>query len=279
MRIVHELAPINLDEAFTSSRMRGIFRGEIEFRGKYQKFHPKELFKPEYSENAPDAALTYTWDTDFRKEIPEYFSHIKEIVDSDKNYSKKFQDMTFWIDIFFIDQNGDDLIDQLIFYSNEIYTTALHHFVLLAFDTLRRGWCLVEVGYRAYAIMAEFRLDLDDLKRMLSGRVTDKEHYSVRYMKKFSESFIVSQRLPQIIFGTSSDLNQDLFSFMGSEILNSMKTSNEKDRPRIFEILTELFGTTDDFDSVIHEFAFGGTQLVAEDRHGVREPSPSLTPS
>ena len=230
-----------------------------------------------YSESAPDFALTYTWDTDFRKEMPEYFSNIKDIVDSNQGtekYSKPFENMTFWLDIFFIDQNQKAFVDQLISDSNEIYTSALHHTVLLTFDTLRRGWCLVEIGYRAYAIMAEFRLKMGDLKRLLSGKATEKLHYSVKFMRRFPESFIVSHRLPQIIFGTSSDLSKDLFPFVESEILKYMKTSNDHDRPRILEILTELFETEEEFDSVIHDFATGCVQLVAKGLNGVREPSP-----
>ncbi len=112
---------------------------------------------------------------------------------------------------------------------------------------------------------------------MLSGKAEEKEHYSVKFLKNFSEASIISYRLPQIIFGTSSDLTKDLFPFMASEILHNMKTSNENDRPKIFEILTQLFREQAAFDSVIHEFATGCIELVAKGLNGVREPPPSPT--
>jgi hypothetical protein len=277
---VDELAPLNQDAPFTSHHMREIFQGTAEYKGKKERFHPNRRFRSEYSESAPDFALTYTWDTDFRKEMPEYFSNIQKVVDSSQGpdkYTKRFEDMTFWLDIFFIDQNDSALIDKLISDSSQIYTSASHHCVLLAFDTLRRGWCLVEIGYRAYGIMAEFRLKMKDLQRMLSGKAEEKEHYSVKVLQKVSEASIISHRLPQIIFGTSSDLTKDLFPFMASEILDNMKTSNESDRPRILEILTQLFEEKAAFDSVIHEFATGGIALVAKGLNGVRKPPPSPT--
>jgi hypothetical protein len=107
---------------------------------------------------------------------------------------------------------------------------------------------------------------MDDLKRLLSGEATDQRHYSVKFMKTFSESFIISHRLPQCIFGNSSYLTKDLFPFMTSEILERMRTSQDKDRDKIFEILTELFGSREAFDSVIHEFATGAIKAIADGR-------------
>jgi hypothetical protein len=269
--IVKELAPPNSVDPFTSHDMCKIFQGTAYFRGQKQKFHPKQRFVHLYRESPPDFALTYTWDTDFLTEMPVFMSNIKRLVNSNQGsekFSKKFDDMTFWVDIFFIDQNDTEaLIHNLISDSNEIYSAAPHHAVLLAFDTLRRGWCLVEIGYRVYAVLAEFRLDMKDLKRMLSGVATDKKHFSVKYMKEFSESFIVSYRLPQIIFGDSSDLAKDLFPFMTSEILDNMRTTFPQDRDKICEILGHLFGDVAMFDSVIHEFASGAIKIVAEGRH------------
>jgi hypothetical protein len=256
-----------------------IFQGTTTFKGLNKQFHPKETFGSSYSVAAPDFALTYTWDTDFRKEMPQYFSKIKAMVDENQigpmKYSKRFKEMTFWIDIFFIDQNAktsETLIDDLIQASNEIYSSAPHHAVFLTFDTLRRGWCLVEIGYRAFAIMNEFRLSMNNLKLLLAGKVTDNQHFSVKSMKWFSEAHIVAHRLPQIIFGDSSYLTKDLFPFMDSEILGNMRTSKKQDEHRIFEILTQLFSSESAFDAVIHEFATGGIEAVAAGHHQMAMP-------
>ena len=267
-------APDDKEASFSSHNMRAIFQGKAPLDGRFEKFHPKVRYARYYSDSAPDFALTYTWDTDFRKEMPHFFDSIRKMMDADESegdekFNKPFSELTFWLDIFFIDQNSnsEELIDTLVSDSNQIYSSATHHAIFLAPDTLRRGWCLVEIGYRAFAVMAEFRLNIDDLKRLLAGNVqSGKKHFSTKSMRERSESYIVSKCLPLIVVGTAASLVKDLFPYISSEILQEMKTSHKPDRQKILEMLTQLFGSQREFDKVVHAFAEGAIKLVSEGR-------------
>ena len=265
-------APDNKEAPFSSHDMRAIFQGKVPLDGRCEKFHPKDRYHRLYSDSAPDFALTYTWDTDFRKEMPHFFDSIRKMMDADESegdekFNKTFSELTFWLDIFFINQNAEALIDTLVLDSNQIYSSATHHAIFLAPDTLRRGWCLVEIGYRAFAVMSEFRLKIDDLKRLLAGNIkSEKKHFSTKSMRERSESYIVSKSLPCIVVGTATSLVKDLFPYISSEILQDMNTSYPSDRQRILEMLTQLFGSQGEFDKVVHAFAEGAIKLVSEGR-------------
>ena len=115
--------------------------------------------------------------------------------------------------------------------------------------------------------MAEFRLKIDDLKRLLTGNIkSGKKHFSTKSMRERSESYIVSKSLPCIVVGTATSLVKDLFPYISSEILQDMNTSYPSDRQRILEMLTQLFGSQGEFDKVVHAFAEGAIKLVSEGR-------------
>jgi hypothetical protein len=114
-----------------------------DLRAFFQKecIHPKERYPAYYSDDAPDVAVTYTWNTCLLAEIPHFLVQIERRVAS--------TELKYWIDIFFIDQNSKDVKTELII-SEEVYRTSRYHVVLLANCPLQRGWCIYEIAIRAH---------------------------------------------------------------------------------------------------------------------------------
>jgi hypothetical protein len=74
--------------------------------------------------------------------------------------------LTYWVDIFFNDQNSDN-VPKFLREAEAIYRNSPHHAVLMMNGTLFRGWCVFETATRTNAAMARCRLDHDGMAALV----------------------------------------------------------------------------------------------------------------
>jgi hypothetical protein len=262
------MAPADITKPFTSKDLQKILTGVEFFEGKKETFHPMKRFGKYYSMRPPDFAITYVWGMDLRTEFPLYIRSVeKYVLSGDFVHEGKvlrFDEMTFWIDILFVDQNpsGDasGLIARLIEDCSRIYARTPHHLIFMSDKILDRGWCLMEICYRAFAVQAEFTLSVLDLTRLLSGFVSERgtvHSSTVNLTDGITETFIHRNKLPSLHF--IKDIRSDIhpYGLVDKNILQAMNVFEGKEKTLITQIVTILFRDAATFNRVIHAFARG----------------------
>jgi hypothetical protein len=262
--IVKLMAPDDSTKPFTSEEMRKIFTGEEPFNGQAEKFHPMERFEQFYSMRPPDFAVTYVWGVDFRKDLPLYLESVKQYVRSEmfvqSGIERSFDEMTFWIDIFFVDQNSSALITKLVEDCSHIYSRAPHHIMFMSGNILDRGWCLVEICYRVFAVQSEYAIPMANLTDLLSGSVRS---YSMAHSSNISlkqhetETFISNNKLPSLHFIGDIKDGVKPYTEIKKNILQEMHVFNDAELNLIKDIITTLFRDEATFNRVIRAFARG----------------------
>jgi hypothetical protein len=274
MSIVHSLSAGK--SSFTSRDMKEIFTGEASLDGMNQSFHPMKRFVGCYSLRPPDFVITYMWSTDFLVEIPRYFESLKMYVESDKfvhhgNKKSVFEDMTFWMDIFFLDQNSTDLMDVIAEEMNCLYAFTPHHAVFMKEGILGRGWCVIEIGYRRFSVMTEFNIDRKSLLRMLvrfdsefvkhfdslgdSMIYSDSKLFSNRSLKYWICDSIIYNKLPSMHF--LGDMSSDLLKSRNVGVLDNITSFDSGDVSHIQNTLDMLFHDKYSTTLYMHAFADG----------------------
>jgi hypothetical protein len=271
--IVELMAPSDESQPFTSKDLQRIFTGVVSFDGKTERFHPMQRYAKYYSMRPPDFAITYVWGTDLRKEFPLYIQSVEKYVRSGEFVHEgdklRFDEMTFWIDILFVDQSpsGDAsvLIAKLVEDCSRIYARTPHHLVFMSDKTLDRGWCLMEICYRAFAVQVEFTLSVFDLLRLLSGSGSGlRTVYSSTVTLKdgITETFIRRNKLPSLHFIKDIGSVISLYGLVDKNILQDMHVFEGKEKTLIAKIVTILFRDEATFNRVIHAFARGAVSQL-----------------
>jgi hypothetical protein len=268
MEIVKLMAPADITKPFTSKDLQKILTGAEFFEGKKETFHPMKRFGKFYSMRPPDFAITYVWGMDLRTEFPLYIRSVeKYVLSGDFVHEGKvlrFDEMTFWIDILFVDQNpsGDSsgLIARLIEDCSRIYARTPHHLVFMSDKFLDRGWCLMEICYRAFAVQVEFTLATRNLTNLLSGSVSEfgVDHSSTITLKEHvTETFISKNKLSSLHF--IKDIRNDIKPYVSVDknILKAMHVFEGTEKALIPQIVTILFHDEYTFNRVIRAFATG----------------------
>ena len=127
----------------TSHDLHRIFRG---INGS-APFHPMQRFSHLYSTKPADVAISYTWNMCLLTELP-YFLDAAERKLRDKGSGDV---LTFFIDIFFIDQNSESISEVVQDITYHFYGCSRHHLVLLMHNPLARAWILYEIAIRILA--------------------------------------------------------------------------------------------------------------------------------
>jgi hypothetical protein len=171
--------------------------------------------------------------------------------------------MTFWVDVLFVDQNSENIIDKLIADCNHVYVSSPHHVMFMSDNILDRGWCLVELCYRAFALQTEYTLSDMNLMDLMDGYVDrNTRHTSTVSMRRNeTERFISKNKLPSLHF--ISDITGAIkkYGYDGSDSLNDMHVFNDKERGLIKEITTILFDE-ETFNNVVRAFARGAVSQL-----------------
>ncbi len=119
-----------------------------------QKKHAKGVFGDLYSDTEPVAALTYEWTLSFNDILG--FLSAPQIRECNACHPKcepipeDRQELTLWMDIFFVDQNSMDMPRELLSMEDK-YCKARFHLVLGTATVSMRAWCLHEIGVRCKA--------------------------------------------------------------------------------------------------------------------------------
>jgi len=272
--IVKLMAPGDDDAPFTSHEMQKIFQGELPLNGVSKPFHPMQRFEGHYCMRPPDFAVTYVWGMDFRKQLPRYMDSVKKYVQSPGFVHDvegiKFEDMTFWVDVFFVDQNNSNLTVRLVEDCSHIYSRSLHHVIFMSDTILERGWCLVEICYRTFAVQKEYTLKTGDLINLLAGRpniIPVVYSSTVSLRQGVSEKFISVNKLPSLHFIGGMQASLERYCRVSKQIVRDMRVYEDIERVRIREIINTLFPGDDTFDRVVHAFARGAL-LQLRKAHG-----------
>ncbi len=117
-------------------------------------FHPQEMWPENYSEKIAKCTITYTWLTDLNKDLTALLDEAeRRLVEEERG------EATWWLDIFFNDQNvdGGGMKVQLA-KAERNYRRAECHLVFLRHGTLLRAWCNAEILYRLQ-VLPPCRLD------------------------------------------------------------------------------------------------------------------------
>lgn len=267
MEIVKLMAPSDLEAGFVSKDMQRMFMGIKPFNGVKEKFHPMCKFGEFYSMRPPDFAVTYVWGMDFRKQLPLYIKSVQDYVNQSEfkhhGTARRFEEMTFWVDIFFVDQNppGDlsGLIARLVEDCSHVYAQAPHHLIFMSTKVLEKSWCLMEICYRTFAVQCEFTLSIIDLTNLLSGSVNSMMTHSstVTLRPDVTETFIHRNKLPSLHF--IDDITAEISKYAAdkSDIKRNMTAFDPRDLDLIGEIVTILFRDEATFNRVIRAFAKG----------------------
>jgi hypothetical protein len=262
--IVKLMAPSDSNESFTSHDMQKIFQGKALFDGEKKQFHPMRRFEGCYCKRPPDFAVTYVWGMDFRKQLPIYIDSVMRYVKSvgfDHGDTKReFEDMTFWVDVFFVDQNDSNITVKLVEDCSLIYSRSPHHVIFMSDTILERGWCLVEICYRTFAVQKEYTLDMVNLTNLLAGysnSITVAHSSTVSLRQRVPEEFISVNKLPSLHFIGDMQASLERYDSVSKKIVRDMCVYEDIERVRIGEIINTLFPGDDTFDSVVRAFARG----------------------
>ena len=262
--IVRLMAPYDETLPFTSKDMQKIFKGEEPLNGIRERFHPFHRFGKYYSMRPPDFAVTYVWGVDFRTQLPLYMESVRKYVESDGfvagGIKRSFDEMTFWIDVFLVDQNSPEIIVKLVEDCSHIYSRTPHHVMFMSATILDRGWCLVEICYRAFAVQCEYTLANMNLTNLLSGSVNSfaAGHSSTSSLNQNeTETFISQNKLPSLHFIDNIGTAIKTYADEKRNILQDMHVFNDKEMDLIKAIITTLFRDEATFNRVIRAFARG----------------------
>ena len=194
----HDLCAIFTDRFFVGED-RTFYGSTLGF-----KFHPKERFHHCYSADRPSVIITYTWagvclDSDLPK-----FLDMADILIGCPDSNR-----TYWLDIFFNDQNNPNGIENDLRVADELYQSTRYHVVILFNRALQRGWCCNEVATRIMYVMEKEGLNEEQAAElMLNG----------------------DSRLPiPVIVQDLTDLYEDVWDGAASRLAN-METSVKEDK-------------------------------------------------
>ena len=261
MELVKTYEPEDPSASFTSQNLQDIFTGRSKWRSEGpRKFHPKAEphNQKHYQTKNPDVAISYTWGLDLRRQLPVFFEQLFErFREINFIFSRaEFDRLTFWLDIFFVDQNSKNLALDLN-EAQRTYRDARMHVFFLFRDPLSRGWILFEIGVRAWAVKSEFHLDDQELVSIVSGTQDPLKKYNSRNdWEYYNVSHILNRAFTQfIVCDKITDIDKDLSKYSSYDTFTNMITSQVQDKPMIQTRIEQLLGTRAHFNLIIQAFA------------------------
>jgi hypothetical protein len=114
--------------------------------------HPAKDYPDLFSKEFPDGALSYEWTLGFgnKEGLVGVLNHPKVQQARSEDGKRTGGRLLVWIDIFFIDQMSKNIKVELAI-SLEYYILCWLHIIAGSNSLLDRGWCLWELGLRAYS--------------------------------------------------------------------------------------------------------------------------------
>ena len=238
--LVEELHPlVGKCSTFTSNDLKSLFQGKklspkfSPFQGKYKRF---------YSEREPDVVITYTWKTCLLSELPKFLDEFEVLIGSICTMNNN--SLTYWIDIFFVDQNEPDIVGALE-KVERIYQRARFHAVFMSKSCFRRGWCLFEVAIRLKAVMDSY------------GESRQSENGKNHMIELITQRNIINNghvTVPVLVIipehnDSITSLIQELLEL--DDLYSSMVTSEVSDKKHIQDRICRTHGSADAFNSLV----------------------------
>ena len=131
--------------------------------------HPAKDHPECFSQMFPDGALSYEWMQSLGTEIVRVLNDPKVLEARSEDGQRTGGRLLVWIDCFFIDQLSKKIKVELAI-TQEYYISCGLHIVAGSDSLLGRGWCLWELGLRAYS--KKDSLIIGKLKEEVNSQVT-----------------------------------------------------------------------------------------------------------
>jgi hypothetical protein len=114
--------------------------------------HPAKEYPDLFSQDFPDCVLSYEWSLGLgkKKGLVRVLNDLRVLRARSSDGSRTGGRLLVWIDALFIDQLSKNIRVELAI-SQEYYILCTHHIVAGSYSLLDRGWCLWELGLRAYS--------------------------------------------------------------------------------------------------------------------------------
>jgi hypothetical protein len=136
--------PHHVDGKVTSQTLRNYFMSD----SINHHLHDHPEYQDFFSTKEPDIVLTYEWVLTLDNVMKHLDSaHLNFFLYTDKSKWMNHDQLRIWIDIFFIDQNSDNIEEELK-KSEQIYLKSDLHIALVTARLFSRAWCLFEIAIR-----------------------------------------------------------------------------------------------------------------------------------
>jgi hypothetical protein len=112
--------------------------------------HPAKDYPDLFSNGFPDGVLSYEWSFGLGKGLVKVLNDPKVQQARSSDGKRTGGRLLVWIDAFFIDQLSKNIKVELAI-SQEYYILCSLHIIAGSDSLLDRGWCLWELGLRAYS--------------------------------------------------------------------------------------------------------------------------------
>ena len=111
-----------------------------------EPFHPQTRWPGRFSGRLPSITVTYAWAMDLVRELPAFLDEAERML---RLTDEEKQRATWWLDIFFNDQNlRPEQMPNVLGKAKLCYLRAENHMVMLKGGIFGRCWCLMELIYR-----------------------------------------------------------------------------------------------------------------------------------
>ena len=238
--LIQNLRPLAAEKGhrggpLTSHDLAALFR-DLKFRDETgnlygfqngKTFHPMDLFPDCYSTKFPDVPATYTWaGMCLEHDMPKFLEALESEIGIDP-------DRTFWIDIFFNDQNEPDKIEEALSVANGFYQNGARHAMFIKSRVMSRGWCNKEIATRTIFIMRKDGLNEEQMAEAV-----------MRGDPRFT--------LPVTVSGLTN-VFEDLWGNANMRF-DAMETFYERDKLAIQSSILEEFGSKTAFNYLMLQF-------------------------
>ena len=137
------------NESLTSKHIQSLLTSKhFGFGEKGQYLYKINDFKPFFQDKHPMVALTYTWSSTLQDVLTLLETQVTQYA---LEYGLEKDEVTFWMDIFHVDQNSENIKGE-VDSARWIYQYALFHVVILLGAPMHRVWCALEFFYRWDAV-------------------------------------------------------------------------------------------------------------------------------
>ena len=206
---------IQANKKFSSHSLRNLFTE--------MAFHPQDKFPQLYANKPPDVAITYPWDMCLLNEMPSFIDEFERL-----NCVSESVELTYWIDILFVDQNAKSIKAELND-TRVIYRSATYHAVFMKHSPLMRGWCVLETAIRTISTSECNQIEPEKI----DARSLDNPSFSML-----------------IVVPGMTNIYEDLLE-SSRDRFDAMKTTVPSDKIHIQKMIVGMFGSKYRFNEIM----------------------------